>query len=128
VEESSSDAQRVCCPDDLCTGALDAHGRCGTCGRSFDPARESVARHVAPEDVQDLAREGVSGPDEPSAARVAPAVDAEAIGVEAALDRADPDEGERVCCPDDLCTGALDALGRCGTCGRLVEDIVVERG
>jgi hypothetical protein len=40
----------------------------------------------------------------------------------------DADEAERVCCSDDLCTGALDPLGRCGTCGRLAQDVVVERG
>jgi hypothetical protein len=46
-EESEESSERVCCPDDLCTGALGPDGVCGTCGRSsikLKPAGEDERR------------------------------------------------------------------------------------
>jgi hypothetical protein len=134
VDESSLD-ERVCCPDDLCTGVLDPLGRCGTCGRGFDPPSPRAIASERPtaddperEPEDQGPREGLAGPAEPDASRLGS--DVETAETEAVDDRVRPDadEGERVCCPDDLCTGALDVLGRCGTCGRLAQDLGVERG
>lgn len=106
-QESEESGERVCCPDDLCIGALDHEGRCGECARVF--AQYARAQHVhegserEDSEREDSEREFVSEtPGDPAAYREAPAME----------------ELERECCDDDLCTGALGPDGVCGTCGR----------
>jgi hypothetical protein len=121
--------ERVCCPDDLCTGALDRTGRCGTCERTFaqyargEAVGEEVAQTHAPDAAGDVARDEVSRaePDEGEVARDEGAEDGATS--ESSEDAAgESREDERVCCPDDLCTGVIGADGRCGTCGRAAND------
>lgn len=116
AEREATD-ERVCCPDDLCTGALDHEGRCGVCERVFaqyarsepvtsavEASEESEASEASEESAVSEDGEVESGAEYPSAYREAPPT--EEI------------ESERECCDDDLCTGALGPDGVCGTCGR----------
>jgi hypothetical protein len=118
-EEREND--RVACPNDLCTGALDREGRCGTCEMVF-------AQYARREDVTEAAASVAEEASDPAAMPEARAIraDGEEPATEAsqevegaASDETEAsDEVERVCCPDDLCTGVIGADGRCGTCGR----------
>lgn len=109
--ESEETSERVCCPDDLCTGALDHEGRCGECGRVFAQyAREPAQRSEEPRSEEPrVESDGES--DGEGEAPAYPAAYREAPPTEEV-------EPERECCDDDLCTGALGPDGVCGTCGR----------
>ncbi|MBL8682089.1 MAG: hypothetical protein JNK05_23175 [Myxococcales bacterium] len=110
VDSSESD-ERVCCPDDLCTGALDSSGLCGTCGRLFSQYARSA---------RDDANEARAEANEGDRERGSSPADAMPEAAELrSMETENADEAdERVCCPNDTCTGALDREGVCGTCGQ----------
>lgn len=117
--DEETESNRVACPNDLCTGALDRDGRCGTCAMVF-------AQYARPESAAEPAESDAEASSDPAAMPEAPAVSDEGDAPsdearearEAGEEGEAREEGERVCCPDDLCTGAIGADGRCGTCGR----------
>lgn len=112
VEPSEAD-DRVCCPDDLCTGALDAKGLCGTCGRLFSQYAKNLDTVANDERAEGDADDHDRAP--PAVTRVQDlptAAEVRAIETDDGADSID-----RECCPNDLCTGALDREGVCGTCG-----------
>jgi|LNFM01.1.fsa_nt_gb hypothetical protein len=120
--ESEIEEVRVCCPDDLCTGALDATGLCGTCGRLFSQyARSSDDSDVAPTSGPESIAENLD--DSPVAAEMA----ASERGEEEASEGGGA-EVERECCPNDLCTGVLDHGGVCGTCGQTAATFAATAG
>ena len=106
------DADRIPCPDDMCTGILDEHGACGTCGRRGDGAVREARADVVSEKV----REGAHA-DSVSAADETP-VAAEISNVSDAIGDAVVSGDDRVPCSDEMCVGVMGENGRCGTCGR----------
>lgn len=117
VEAAVSGDERVACPDDVCTGALDHEGRCGTCERVFSQyargageesrvAEERTEEERTEEERADEERSDEGDPQREVGAGMRDFVPSE------------PDDDERECCDDDLCTGALGRDGVCGTCGR----------
>ena len=123
---------RVCCPDDFCTGILNEKGTCGTCDRTYSQhARASLAG--APGSADQPAVPTVD-PDSSAAdnadARVSASDqsdDPHDSDDEESSDDPDeshptgdpdaPDPTERVLCSDDMCTGIIGSQGACGTCG-----------
>ncbi len=132
TEETILDPQdRVCCPDDLCTGILNEKGTCGTCDRTYSQYAR-VLRAEAPDAADQPAIGTVDGDstaensaDERGSARdesdESDDSDDSASGDDddsddpAATDA--PDPTERVLCSDDMCTGIIGTNGLCGTCG-----------
>jgi hypothetical protein len=98
VESPQESNERFPCSDEMCTGVLDARGVCGTCGK----AGAAVMERVADEDA-----DGVGA-----------AEAAELTSNETEPEAKHEESEDRVPCPDDMCTGVLDADGRCGTCGK----------
>lgn len=102
---SGGDIDRVPCVDDLCTGTVNHEGRCNYCG-AIGP-RPGVAATGETSPASD-----VDGDD----ARAPQPVGASGAATENQDDAVASDD-ERVPCPDDLCTGTLDASGICRYCG-----------
>jgi hypothetical protein len=101
---------RIPCPDDMCTGVLGPDGACGTCGRRGDP--DSVARARAAASTSESEHsDDLSGEDRDAAAA--------ALSGDSSSASTSGDDEERRPCADEMCTGILDASGRCGTCGRM---------
>ena len=94
THDESNDAERVPCPDDMCTGTINEAGACSYCGRSASgaPPSSGVALHEVHTDVDELAPTAACG--------------------------AVSDDGERVPCADDMCTGTLNLGGVCNYCGK----------
>jgi hypothetical protein len=135
VAEGAAEPERICCPDDLCVGALDETGRCGTCGARFAQYARARGEDSGASSELPVAHEAT----EASGARDGGEREA---GVE--RQRFDEDEAslaedregearedealrDRVCCPDDLCTGVIGEGGVCGTCGRVTSGEVIAR-
>lgn len=117
AEGATTEDERVACPDDVCTGALDHEGRCGTCERVFAQYARAAVSAVADEERTDEARTDEEGADEERSDEDDPQREAGA-GMRDFVPSEPDDEDERQCCDDDLCTGALGPDGVCGTCGR----------
>lgn len=91
---------RVLCPDDACTGTVGPDRRCKLCGTVY---------------------EGPETPGEASGRRETPPVappPADAPAVSGASSDGGGVEEDRVCCPDDACTGVIGPDGKCGVCGK----------
>lgn len=110
--------KREMCPDGMCIGVIGPDGRCKVCGK---PGASGT--RAAPE--------GGSSSWRPSAPPASGEDDEYEQGDDANRDRersARPEPrgraasfdvvGERVPCPDGLCTGIIGRDGRCGTCGK----------
>ena len=112
AEGATTEDERVACPDDVCTGALDHEGRCGTCERVFAQYARAAVSERTDEARTDEARTDEERADEDDPQRESGAGMRDFVPSE-------PDgDDERQCCDDDLCTGALGPDGVCGTCGR----------
>ncbi len=114
MDNDDESNERVACPNDLCTGALDHEGRCGTCDMVFAQYARAE-QHEKREDEPNEARREEEPEDEPKETE-RESVPAAYRAPSAPVERDSSDE--RQCCDDDLCTGALGPDGVCGTCGR----------
>lgn len=108
--------ERVACPDDVCTGALDHEGRCGTCERVFAQYARSEEEGSEEEGSDEESSEEESSEEE-SSDEGDPQRE-HGAGMRDFVPSEPDGEDERECCDDDLCTGALGPDGVCGTCGR----------
>ena len=102
---SAAEVERVPCVDDLCTGTVNENGQCNYCGA----AGPKPATAVTPQPEEAPGANTVTTERGPASIDAA---DAQSIeGETPSL------HDERVPCPDDLCTGTLDAAGVCRYCG-----------
>lgn len=109
---------RVCCPDDFCTGILDQNGTCGTCDRTYSQyassANKPAPHDESPEENQAVAvdtRQDTDEANESAEASTSTEVSSETRSME------DFSPDDRIVCPDDMCTGVIGPDGHCGTCG-----------
>ncbi|MBI3071332.1 MAG: hypothetical protein HYY84_04310 [Deltaproteobacteria bacterium] len=102
---STADVERVPCVDDLCTGTVNENGRCNYCGAA-GPKPGTAMKQQAEEapDTNAATTERESAPLDAADAR---SIEGETPSL----------HDERIPCPDDLCTGTLDAAGVCRYCG-----------
>ena len=130
TEETILDPQdRVCCPDDLCTGILNEKGTCGTCDRTYSQYARAL-RAEAP-DAADQPAIGTVDADSPAEnsddERVSDGDNSDPHDASVNSDHEEdsddpaatdaPDPTERVLCSNDMCTGIIGPNGLCGTCG-----------
>jgi hypothetical protein len=114
---------RVCCPDDLCTGILNESGTCGTCDRTYaqyarTPKTPATLAPTQADSVDGVADVGASVEQDAARAHKDPT----ALPPQA-LDHVEDGAGQaslledRVLCDDEMCVGIIGPDGTCGTCG-----------
>ena len=117
VAENTPTRDRYLCEDDACIGYLDANGQCKVCGK--------VATHFEP-DKSPVTPPPELGPRDPRLAGLAKREDvAEEVAAHVlahSTPASPPDWEDRKLCPDGACIGVIGADGRCGECGRTLEN------
>jgi hypothetical protein len=99
--------ERVLCSDDTCIGLVGPDGLCKVCGTAYTgdeplPANQENSEATPCRDILKANQDASEIPDEEDSPGINDDID------------------ERICCPDELCTGIIGKDGKCGTCGKIM--------
>ena len=111
TEESFSLEGRILCSDGACIGVVGPDGRCKVCGTPYE-GDESI-----PNPIPGVAQGAEAQQNDADQHPLDTTEEERDTADDGSEDSIDP--SERICCPDDMCTGIIDKNGKCGICGKI---------